>query len=346
MIGVFVQANECDTAAGCDALIARLHAAGVTDIFYNVHYKGAHYNSACIDPSSAMLAGFDSLAHLINIAHSLRMRVHAWICAGYDLLAAGGKQCDGVFWADFSDADTQMLMGELVHDISTNYDVQGVCLDYIRTPGMSNVDPQPFDADAVSDVIFMARDSLAGPLSACCKRRSWDDWGQDVSAWIGDCGLDLLLPMMYHPLNNPTDLPALLELVPRDQVIPLIAAIDTHQDGEPLKTPVEFDADLMYFEDAGFYDFAVFDQRATDEQLMMIAQEGEGMGAAEEHRILVNQVADCVTVATEAIANASAKLSEAASALQLLADFDTKLQQADAAAEQAATLAREAADAL
>ena len=113
------------------------------------------------------------------------------------------------------------------------------------------------------------------------------------------------------------------------------------QDGEPLKSVQGLNDELDYFSNYGFMeDFAVFDERASDAQLLAFPgiEEEEDVPITDEYVTLVSQAQRALAEASEALSIASQRLAVAVTAVQQLANFGTILQQADAKARELSDL--------
>ncbi len=126
-----------------------LKAAGVTDILVNVAGPGfAHCNISSLPRSPVYDANGDQLKACVSAAHTLGIRVHAWLICfsttqatasrlatyrsrGWLLQATDGKTGP---WLDPSSPQARAQLAKAAEEMLVNYAIDGIHLDFIRYP--------------------------------------------------------------------------------------------------------------------------------------------------------------------------------------------------------------------
>lgn len=150
--GVRMQASSCSTASVCSQRLDCLQAAGVTVLYYAIHYnKVAYYHSDLLPHHP-----FDSLAYLVPEAHARGMKVYPLITVAHigwpehpewnARLNHPGLEHD---WLDFAVPEARSFVADVAEELVANYDVDGVFLDYSRW-GSGSGWPSSLSADDVS----------------------------------------------------------------------------------------------------------------------------------------------------------------------------------------------------
>ncbi len=117
---------------------------------------GAYWNSSLVPKASDISAGFDPLAVLVNAAHAADIEVHAWIVpfrastswppsgnatlvahpewfmVPIDDMGSGPSEVAGYYTLDPGSPDVQQYLVDIVRELVSNYDIDGINLDYIR----------------------------------------------------------------------------------------------------------------------------------------------------------------------------------------------------------------------
>ena len=140
---------------------------------------GAYWNSSIIPKAQDISSGLDPLAYLVTQAHAAGLEVHAWIvpyrvCTswppnGNTLLAShpewlmveladmdgGPATIGGKFVMDPGSPHVQEYLVSIVQELVTNYEIDGINLDYIR---YTQVDAgYPADEDYASSSLVRFR---------------------------------------------------------------------------------------------------------------------------------------------------------------------------------------------
>ncbi len=310
MIAVWVQKTVADTPAEANALTSQYAEAGITDIFY---YNGYTSN-------------YTALAYLTTAAHKAGLRVHAWLCFGADLYGLNSSwKCSGVAFTNFGIEAARVKMAAIVSAILQAVpDIDGFHLDYMRAPVIDSTTYYTA-ADVTEAVELIAEASEGKTLSVAVKayKDDWNRWAQNWPAWLNDSLVDLVIPMCYHPLRSDTDTAYHVQSwvatnAPMWLVVPGLAVIDTSTTGEPLKTTTQMANEAALFVKLGFGDVALFDNRATDAQIIAVKAElpeDEPDTPAE----LLEEIQEGMMGVKDTILAEAAKLEEQAAALLLIA---------------------------
>lgn len=199
-----MQASSCPTASFCSQRLDCLQAAGVTVLYYPIHYKVAYYHSDLLPHHP-----FDSLAYLVPEAHARGMEVYALINAAHigwsehpewnARLNHPGLEHD---WLDFAASEARSFVADVAEELVANYDIDGVLLDYIRWgsgPGW----PKSLSADDVSLTVqgVYERVKAIRPVDVAAsvfRSREIAGWaGQMWYDWLADGYIDYVTPMAY-----------------------------------------------------------------------------------------------------------------------------------------------------
>jgi len=280
MFAISVQSNAVESASQANALIAKLSNGGVTDIFYYPFQGGAHCKSSFFTASTSMKNGFDSIAYLIEHAHAAGIRVHAWFAFGasvYVLNSAWAVPSGG--FTDFGNADAREAMRAITAEMVADYpDLDGVIFDYMRYPAH-----EAYGIFTEGDVTRAMGDCAGAiPLnmdifvSVKPYYNNPAEWGQRWDSWYANALIDYVVPMCYSPFkydNFERSVTWWTETagVPRSSIMPKLSVMDTASENEAsYKTDEAMATELAYWQQFGFSHLAVFDNRATVEQLTSI----------------------------------------------------------------------------
>ena len=195
-----------------------LQRYGITDIFVNVAGAGfAHYPSKILPPSQILSQHGDQLAACLKASAGTGIRVHAWImcftgtrgsAARLQIFAKKGwrlksKKGDLTEYLDPSKADLRQYLLSAVEEVTRNYAVHGVHLDFVRWYEGAKLPknaPEPvgqFVANArmrVKKIRPSAVFSTAvfGKYPSCVAAV-----GQDWDSWLDAGMVDWMVPMNY-----------------------------------------------------------------------------------------------------------------------------------------------------
>ena len=207
------------TKAGADALLDSMSAAKLNVLVPCVwHGRGVSWNTALTDPATGKLIprestfykNFDAshpdpLAYLIDEAHKRGIEVHPWITVGLrqqnflsQWYADDDLASPNAF--DLHEAGFRQFMQDMAGELSRNYKVDGLLLDYIRAAQARSPEDQ-------ADYRAMTGRGLLIDLAQI------DQWGNaknpDVLnalfAWNGAAVTDILTRMRTELLQNRPD---------------------------------------------------------------------------------------------------------------------------------------------
>jgi uncharacterized lipoprotein YddW (UPF0748 family) len=252
---------------GVQQIVADAAGMGITDLIFQVRGQGdAYYNSAFEPRAQALSGSWDPLQTAIDASRANGIKLHAWINAmplwngttppsttsspphpwyntnpSYRIEDINGNLQplqSGYVIANPINPQWQQHLNNVVDDIVSNYDVDGVQLDYIRYVGSIDFDSLPHDAQ--SHAMFLnatgldagdpanvgayqqyIRDritSLVGDLKTTVKNADpnallsaavWRDpdigsnsYLQEYRTWLENDLLDIAMPMIYLSSSN------------------------------------------------------------------------------------------------------------------------------------------------
>ncbi len=199
--------------------IALLKQANVTDLFVNVAGAGfAHYASNVLPRSKTFAQEGDQLAQCLAAARGSGVRVHAWVLCftasrstpgrlseferkGWLLKSQSGKLTE---YLNPSLPEVRSYLLRAIKEISENYAVSGVHLDFIRWGDYSvkSANASSYPTRFVAE----ARRKVARPkwLTAAvygAYPQCVSSVGQDWPAWIDAKIVDYVVPMNYTDSN-------------------------------------------------------------------------------------------------------------------------------------------------
>lgn len=168
MRGVWIVRHNMASEQSIDKLIKVAEEMQFTDLFVQVRGRGDAYYNSKIEPKAEGLApNFDPLAYLLEKVADKPFRIHVWLNALYfwsaekqpdspdhlfhtkpdwivqpyhfdstatDPLKKNLRNPEGLYHSPVNDEVKTYLL-TVIKDVLTNYDVDGLHLDYIRYPG-------------------------------------------------------------------------------------------------------------------------------------------------------------------------------------------------------------------
>jgi hypothetical protein len=204
--GVRVQASGCSSVSRCNSRLDCLQAAGANVLYYTVHYGELFYHSDLLSHRS-----FDSLEYLVPRAHDRGMKVYALIpvaTIGWSEHARWNARFNyrevTEDWLDFTIPEARSFVADMAEEIVTNYDVDGILLDYIRWSGKwahnagLTAEPISLTVHGVSERVKAVRPEVvvaASTIADIDYARGY--CGQDWVGWIDDQYVDYVTPMAY-----------------------------------------------------------------------------------------------------------------------------------------------------
>ena len=239
------------------ALLDSLQAMHVNTILLQTRVRGDVIYPSAIEPFSYLFAGktgkspgYDPLAYAIEECHKRGMQLHAWIVTlplGKDShVYRQGKQAlsrrradlcthyGGQWYMEPGNPQTADYIVQLVKEVVSNYDIDGLHLDYIRYPdrtagypdaalyrkygkGLTLSDWRRKNITTIARAVYACVKELKPWVRvSCAPLGKFDDltrysslgWNaydavyQDAQGWLRDGIMDILFPMLYFKGNN------------------------------------------------------------------------------------------------------------------------------------------------
>ncbi|MBQ8098871.1 MAG: family 10 glycosylhydrolase [Bacteroidaceae bacterium] len=240
----------------CD-MLDQLQAAHFNTILLQTRIRSTVIYPSAIEPWDGCLTGqagrdpgYDPLKFAIEECHKRKMELHAWLVAfpGMNTTNAksAGKRKTSARWEKFSmltsngwmldpgEPETANYLADLCEEITANYDIDGIHLDYLRYPEkeVKYNDTKTYNKygkgqnlatwrranvthcmrtihDAVKRLKPWVRVSCS-PIgkSGDLRRFSSKEWNayaavhQDVKGWLREGLVDMIVPMMYFQGNH------------------------------------------------------------------------------------------------------------------------------------------------
>lgn len=215
--------------------------AGINTILIQTRVRGTMIYPSAYEPWDGCLSGFpgkspgyDALAFAIDECHKRGMELHAWIVTipvgkwnGLGCITLRKKfgnlikkiGIDG--YMNPEDARTGDYLAKICAEITQNYDIDGIHLDYIRYPEDWKLKVNKEQGRAYITSIVSKINKAVKPVKPWIKiscspigkyndlPRNWaHGWNayervcQDAQGWLRDGLMDELFPMMYFKGNN------------------------------------------------------------------------------------------------------------------------------------------------
>jgi len=174
-------------ACNCNVVLVEMRKRA--DAYYTSSYEPTGWS---ITPQ----AGYDCLADIVTKAHTRGLEVHAWVVVNrawtsttpppsttpqhvfnahpewFSLTDTGGMfQDDGCSWLDPGHPEVETHYSNVFREIVQNYDIDGLCLDYIRYAGTN----WGYNSTAVAR--YNAEYGLSGNPPA--NDTQWSNWRRD-----------------------------------------------------------------------------------------------------------------------------------------------------------------------
>lgn len=265
--GVWVTRWSYSDVDDLEALITELDEANLNTIFFQVRGNGDAYYRSTLEPWASRLTGtlgedpgWDPLAEVIRIAHGKNMKVHAWVntfpawsgttmpiattpphplrahpewlCADQNGTPMPPASSGYQFFSP-GNAEVRAHIANVVGELETNYELDGIHMDFIRYPGPN------YCHDAASEAAYTAalatnpglsyddfeRDNITAlvtELKARVRFLSVANWGiyenkwgwssvsqgnvdfmQDAHHWASNGLVSALCPMIYWATTEP-----------------------------------------------------------------------------------------------------------------------------------------------
>lgn len=223
------------------SILDRLQAANVNIVMLQTRIRGTVIYPSAIEPWDACLSGkpgaspgYDALQFAIDECHKRGMELHAWLVT-IPVGKWGGMGCRRLKarhprmvrkignegFLDPGNAQTGDYLAEICKEITANYDVDGIHLDYIRYPETWENRPKADNGRAnitsIVRKIHAAVKTLKPWVKVSCSpigkhgdlaRYGSNGWNayhkgsQDAQGWLSEGIMDALFPMMYFRGNQ------------------------------------------------------------------------------------------------------------------------------------------------
>lgn len=238
-------------------LLDSLKEMNVNTVMLQSRVRGDLIYPSAIEPFSHVLTGipgknpgYDPLAFAIEECHKRGMQLHAWLVTmplgKDDLIRRQGKlalskrkkslctRYKGAWYMEPGNPATILYLVELVRELVSNYDIDGVHFDYIRYPDRTNGYPDAAlhrkygkgrslanwrrgNITALASALYKCVKELKPWVRVSCaplgkynnltryKSYGWDAYNavfQDAQAWLRDGIMDMILPMIYFDKNH------------------------------------------------------------------------------------------------------------------------------------------------
>ena len=147
-------------------ILDNLQAMGINTVFFQARIRGEVFYASQYEPWAMVLSGgrnpgYDPLAFVIDECHKRAMECHAWLItfpvgSNRQIKKMGQtsvvsrhrswcKQQSGEWFLDPGNPEVEGYLKQLVHEIVSKYDVDGIHFDYVRYPDRAAKFP---DADS------------------------------------------------------------------------------------------------------------------------------------------------------------------------------------------------------
>ncbi|MEB3230084.1 MAG: family 10 glycosylhydrolase, partial [Leptolyngbyaceae bacterium] len=230
---------------GLAAIFDRLAAAGINTIFFETVNAGYPTYPSAVAPERNPLIPYhwDPLADAVDLAHDRGMELHAWVWT----FAAGNQRHNDLVnlpdsypgpllaahpdWANYDNAGRMIPPGQtkpfldpanpqvrsylrrLFTEIVTEYDVDGLQLDYIRYPFQDPSAERSYGYGQAARQQFQRQTGVDPVTLSPSDRPLWEAWTAfrtdqidsfvaDISAHLRQQRPDLLLSAAVFPLSN------------------------------------------------------------------------------------------------------------------------------------------------
>ena len=223
------------------SILDKLQAANVNIVLLQTRIRGTVIYPSAIEPWDGCLSGkpgvspgYDALQFAIDECHKRGMELHAWVVtipAG----KWGGMGCKRLKarhtrmvhkignegFLDPGNAQTGDYLAEICKEITANYDVDGIHLDYIRYPETWKKRPKQDNGRAnITSIVRKIHTAVKAQkpwVKVSCSpigkhgdlaRYGSNGWNayhkgsQDAQGWLSEGIMDALFPMMYFRGNQ------------------------------------------------------------------------------------------------------------------------------------------------
>lgn len=218
------------------SILDKLQEININTVLIQTRIRASVIYPSDIEPWDGCMAGdidkspgYDPLQFAIDECHRRGMEIHAWVVTipvgkwnsrSTRLLRSrypsAIKQIDGEGYMDPSSPYTARYLADICREITKNYDIDGIHLDYIRYPETWKESINPTDARKnITHIVCSIHNAVKTEKPwvklSCSPVGKFDDltrynslgWNaystvyQDAQGWLNDGLMDMLFPMMY-----------------------------------------------------------------------------------------------------------------------------------------------------
>ena len=221
-------------------ILDQLKRANVNTVLFQARIRATTIYPSAYEPFDACLTGhagrapgYDPLQFAVEECHRRGMEIHAWmVCipigkwngAGCRNLRSGSLPIRKIGDEGFMDPEkeqTARYIADMCEEVTRNYDIDGVHLDYIRYPETWKITVNKnVGRDHITRIVRTIHQrvkSLKPWVKISCSpigksddltrysSRGWNAYSrvcQDAQGWLRDGIMDQLYPMMYFKDNN------------------------------------------------------------------------------------------------------------------------------------------------
>ncbi|MDO4196291.1 MAG: family 10 glycosylhydrolase [Prevotellaceae bacterium] len=222
-------------------ILDKLQQAGINTILLQTRVRATTiYPSkyepwdGCLSGKPGISPGYDALQFAIDECHKRGMELHAWVVT-IPVGKWNGKGCSSLRgkypklikkigddgFMNPEDPQTGTYIANICEEITRNYDIDGIHLDYIRYPEdwkikVSKSQGRNYITDIVRKINLKVKTLKPWVKMSCSpigkaddlprmSSRGWNAYSrvcQDAQGWLRDGLMDQLYPMMYFKDNN------------------------------------------------------------------------------------------------------------------------------------------------
>jgi len=146
--GIWMHASYIKTQAEADGCVELVERANLNAVYLLVWYWGGRgaFQSELCPMLEGVQPGYDPLGYMIQECHRRKIEVHAWFvngsCGGREPMleqhpdwAVDSSRQSARIWYDFGKPEVRKFQSNLMIDVLTRYDLDGLHFDYIRYDG-------------------------------------------------------------------------------------------------------------------------------------------------------------------------------------------------------------------
>ena len=295
---IWVQPDAASTSEKADMMIEKIKRGGFNTILYGVLPSDVYYRSALLPRSRYVTPEYDPLAYVVKQGHASELKVQAWWSCGIAPRFASfrnrypdwdidrlGEATEGTHWLNFSLPEVKQFVGDVVLEITQNYPVDGVHLDYIRYPDGTSDWGGIGDADVPSTVqnayqrLKAIRPEVQLTAAVAGSQARSRSTRQHWASWLAGEYIDRVFPLAYLApdqtyarLGSSWTLEFATEewqaLPHRERIAPGLNVVFEDGDASVAKAPEQFIAQVEVCRRDGFGDIAVFDEKTITVEIL------------------------------------------------------------------------------